>query len=58
MMEVMSEMKTMIELLEGFMSWFPSDLHPDINFPDYLVKISTTTKQPLLSCPTLCYSSP
>lgn len=50
MMEVMAEMKTMIEVFKGFMSWFLSDLHPDINFPDYLVKTTTTTKQPLLSC--------
>lgn len=32
MIEVMAELKAMIELLKGFMSWFPSELHLDINF--------------------------
>lgn len=50
-MEVMTEMKTMVELLKGFMPGFkPSLVH-------HLPWLPGKKNQPLLSCPTLCYSS-
>lgn len=51
-METMTEMKAMTELLKDFMTWFPSGLYPNITFTQ------TNKHLVLLSCPTLCYSSP
>ena len=38
MMETMTEMKAMMELLRDLMPWLPSDLYPNITFSNHLVK--------------------
>lgn len=43
--EVMTEIKAMIQLLKSFVPWFPSGLHPYISFPDYVVRKNKTEEK-------------